>query len=244
MLHVESGEDLTVVTFDHGPVHALDLELLRAIAETVGAVTTPLVLTGSGKAFSAGVDLRRIVDGGAAYAAEFVPALSEAFLAVFNHPRPVVAAINGHAIAGGAIIALAADYRVMSAGTIGITELSVGVPYPIAALEICRHALGTAVGRAALHAKTSSLTEAKAAGFVDETVLPEQLLDRACALARELGSYSPLAFEFTKRQLHRATLEAISEQSEHEELVRATWASFETRDRIESFLGALASRRS
>lgn len=59
------------------------------------------MLTGAGGCFSAGVDLKRIVDGGPPYVAEFLPALSTAVPALFDHPRPVVAAVNGHALAGG-----------------------------------------------------------------------------------------------------------------------------------------------
>ena len=88
------------------------------------------------------------------HAERFVTALSEAFLAVFDHPAPVVAAINGHAIAGGCVFAMCADVRLMSAGTIGLTELAVGVPFPVAALEICRFAMGPSVTRAALQANT------------------------------------------------------------------------------------------
>ena len=68
----------------------------------------------------------------------FLPALSAAFLAVFCSGKPVVAAVNGHAIAGGAILACACDRRVMddSGGQFGVTELRVGVPFPPVALEI------------------------------------------------------------------------------------------------------------
>jgi enoyl-CoA hydratase len=70
---------------------------------------------------------------------EFLPALSAAFMAIFDHPGPVLAAINGHAIAGGCVIAAACDVRLMSAGKIGLAELSVGVPFPPSAMEILRH---------------------------------------------------------------------------------------------------------
>src|SRR4051812_6094777 len=112
-----------------------------------------IVLTGAGRAFSAGVDLRRIVEGGVPYAEEFLPALSDAFLAVFDCPRPVVAAINGHALAGGCVIAAAADLRLMSGGTIGLTELLVGVQFPTVPLEIARHAFGPRAARLALTAE-------------------------------------------------------------------------------------------
>jgi enoyl-CoA hydratase len=82
------------------------------------------VLTGHGPIFSAGVDLLRLRDGGPGYLEEFLPALSDAFLAVFRCPLPVVAAVNGHAVAGGCILVSACDRRVMNAdhGRIGVTE--------------------------------------------------------------------------------------------------------------------------
>ena len=101
-----------------------------------------VVITGSGSVFSAGVDLQRIVAGGPSYVREFLPALSDSFMAIFDHPGPVVAAVNGHAIAGGCVIAAACDVRLMAHGKIGLAELSVSVPFPPVAMEIMRYAVG------------------------------------------------------------------------------------------------------
>src|SRR5262249_61549037 len=73
-----------------------------------------VVLTASGRIFSAGVDLLRLIEGGAPYIRKFLPALSTMLSTVFSHPAPVVAAINGHAIAGGCVLACAADRRLMA----------------------------------------------------------------------------------------------------------------------------------
>src|ERR1700723_4214962 len=157
------------------------------------SVEGPVVITGAGRAFSAGVDLRALADGGTDYAGRFVAALSEAFLAIYEHPSPVVAAINGHAIAGGCVLAMCADVRLMSGGTIGLTELAVGVPFPVAALEICRFAMGTSVARAALQANTIDADTALAQGWLDAVVPSDDLIPRAIRTARELGQYSPAA---------------------------------------------------
>lgn len=240
---VDVANGVTTVRFDHPPVNALDLDLLDAVVATMHSIDGPVVITGAGKCFSAGVDLRAIIDGGSEYTDRFVTALSEAFLAVFDHPAPVVAAINGHAIAGGCVFAMCADLRLMSAGTIGLTELAVGVPFPVAALEICRYAMGTSAARAALQAKTIDVETALAQGWVDEVVPSSDLLTRATAIAGERGQHSADAYASTKEQLHRPTRAAIDAGAPTDEKVRASWISDETRRRIVSFLEALAHGR-
>src|SRR6202166_1190836 len=125
-----------------GKVNAMSIELCETITACVRehAQARAIVVTGNGRMFSAGVDLLRLLDGGVPYIREFLPALSTMLATVFSHPRPVVAAINGHAIAGGCVLACAADRRLMAreAGRIGVTELLVGVPFPPAAMEIMR----------------------------------------------------------------------------------------------------------
>jgi enoyl-CoA hydratase len=234
------ADGVTTVRFDHPPVNALDLDLLDAVVASMRSIEGPVVITGAGKCFSAGVDLRAIIDGGSEYTDRFVTALSEAFHAVFDHPAPVVAAINGHAIAGGCVFAMCADVRLMSAGTIGLTELAVGVPFPVAALEICRYAMGTSAARAALQANTVDIDSASARGWIDEVVPSTDLLARATAIARELGQHSPAAYAATKEQLHRPALAAIDAGAEVDEKVRASWMADETRSGITAFLERLA----
>ena len=236
-------DGVTIVRFDHPPVNALDLDLLEVIIGSMRSVEGPVVITGAGRCFSAGVDLRAIVDGGAEYAERFVTALSEAFLAVFDHPAPVIAAINGHAIAGGCVFAMCADVRLMSTGTMGLTELAVGVPFPVAALEICRFTMGTSATRAALQAKTIDADTALARGWIDAIVPNDDLIAQAIATARELGDYSPAVYAATKRQLHQPTRSAIDAGVAIDEKVRARWMTEETRSRVAAFLEALARGR-
>src|SRR6266478_4907129 len=114
----------------HGKASALDLELCQELQREVEAA-----------AESAGVDLPRMINSGKEYAQDFVVALDAVLRALFLFPKPAVVAANGHAIAGGAIIAFACDYRLMSGGRIGVPEALVGVPFPPLALEIVRFAV-------------------------------------------------------------------------------------------------------
>jgi enoyl-CoA hydratase len=239
MMDVDFVDGVTTLRLDHPPVNALDLELLDAIVATMGHLDGPVVITGACRCFSAGVDLRAISDGGSEYTDRFITSLSPALLAVFDHPAPVVAAVNGHAIAGGCVFAMAADVRLMSAGTIGITELAVGVPFPMAALEICRYAMGTSTTRAALQADTIDVDSASARGWIDEVVAPADLLPRAIAVARKLGQHSPTAYAATKEQLHRPARTAIDAGAETDAKVRASWTSDDTRARVTAFIDAL-----
>jgi enoyl-CoA hydratase len=244
MLDVEERSMVTVLRLRHGKVNALDLDLLRAITTAMRDVDDKdaVVVTGTGSAFSAGVDLQQIVNGGQSYVQEFLPALSGTFMAIFDHPGPVVAAINGHAIAGGCVIAAACDVRVMSQGTIGLAELSVGVPFPTAAMEILRHAIGPAADRLVLTAGLLDPSQARSIGLVHDVEAPDTLLDSAAAKAQKMAQIPAEVFAFSKRQLHQPASDRIAAQSGDDDTVLALWSSTRTRDAITGYLGTLKQR--
>ncbi|NUR83587.1 MAG: enoyl-CoA hydratase/isomerase family protein [Nonomuraea sp.] len=208
-------DGVTVLRLEHGKVNALDLELLEEITEVfTGLAGEPyrgVVLTGSGRAFSAGVDLWRVVSGGRDYVSAFLPALSAAFLAVFDLPRPVVAAVNGHAIAGGCVLACCADHRVMgSSGRVGVTELLVGVPFPATALGILSWAVGPGARSLVLGGETYAAERAVELGLVDS--LADDPVAAAIGLAGRMASSIPEdTFAFTKRQLRGGVERVLSE---------------------------------
>ena len=142
MIERETRGEVAVLRLAHGKVNAIDVELLEELEEELTAAerspARALVLTGRGTSFSAGVDLFRVVEEGRFYLELFLPVLSRALGRLFTFPRPVVAAANGHAIAGGAILAFACDHRIVADGParIGVPELQVGVPFPCLPLEI------------------------------------------------------------------------------------------------------------
>lgn len=231
--------EIAVLTLAHGPVNALDLELLTALPAAFAAVAdaAAVVLTGTGRCFSAGVDLKRIVAGGPEYVVEFLPALSNAVLAVFDHPRPVVAAVNGHALAGGCVLAAACDVRVMSGGTIGLTELAVGVPFPTVPLEVMRHAAAPIVDRLVLTAARLDVTEAHRIGLVDPVA---RAVPRAVARATELAHAPAEVYALAKKALHRPAHERIAARQELDDpRVVELWSAPATHARLRTFLSAL-----
>jgi enoyl-CoA hydratase len=239
---IELGEEdgVALLRLAHGKANAMSLELCRALtarfAEVVDAPA--VVVTGSGHIFSAGVDLVRLIDGGAPYIRELLPALSEMLATVFAHPRPVVAAINGHAIAGGCVLACAADKRLMArdAGRIGVPELLVGVPFPPAAMEIMRCAAAPQHFEDLLFSgATFAPPEAAARGLVHDIVDPHALMERAVAAAKSLAALSPPAFALTKRQTRAPALERLA-HAEVDAAVTQIWTAPETLARIRDYV--------
>ena len=244
MLDVEQHSGVSVLRLRHGKVNALDLELLQAITAAFGAADehAAVVITGTGAAFSAGVDLQRVVAGGPAYLQEFLPALTEAFLAIFGHPGPVLAAVNGHAIAGGCVIAAACDVRVMSQGTIGLAELSVGVPFPAAALEIMRHAAGPAASRLVLAADLLGPAEAQAIGLIHGIEEPSAVLDSVLGQAQRMAQIPAGVYAVSKRQLQQPAWDRIAARRGEDADMLATWSSGATQAVIAGYLETLRRR--
>lgn len=238
MINVHDVGGVAVLELDQGAVNALDLELVESITTTLAGLSEPVVLTGRGRAFSAGVDLRRIVDDGDEYIERFLHALSRAFHAVFTYPHPTVAAVNGHAIAGGCVIALACDYRLMSAGTVGLTELPVGVAFPRIALEIVRHALGPLATKSVLLGDTVGRDEALRLGMVDEVVAPHELLEHARAAAIKLARTPGTLYARTKLDLRAPALNAVANEPDG---ALAVWTAPETKARLTEFLASLGN---
>jgi enoyl-CoA hydratase/carnithine racemase len=245
VISIEERGDVAIVRLDHRKVNVLDLEMLEAIADTMRRLADGpgVVVTGSGTVFSAGVDLGRIVEGGPEYVERFLHALHDALIAVFDHPRPVVAAVNGHALAGGCVLAAGCDVRLMSGGTIGLTELLVGVPFPTAVLEIVRSAVGPAASALALTAPVMTPDEACRIGLVDAVVDPVDLLDEAVDRAGRLARFPAGAYAMTKEQVHRPARRRIDEWWPVDApRVIETWQSPQTQAAIAGYLDGLRQR--
>ena len=250
MIHREDHDDVATIRIDHGRVGALDTELCTELSSTLRSLVADpahaVVLTGTGGSFSAGVDLRRIVEGGADYVQEFFPALSELFSAAFALGKPLVAAVNGHAIAGGCVLAAAADVVSMAEGGagIGLPELKVGVPFPRIALEVVGHRVGDVVlRRMVVGALTYTPEQARDFGLVDEIVPADELVERARASAARLASQTPSdTFAATKAALRREATDRAERLAEEDATAVLLWARHATDGTIAGFMESVARR--
>lgn len=175
-----------------------------------------VVLTGSGKVFSAGLDLDHHF---AMYARRNLEEIDDWFAAyratnlrLLTYPRPTVAAINGHAYAGGFITAINCDHRIAVNGALqfALNEVPIGIPMPAVYCEIIKYALGSrAASELTLFGQVYDLTAAVRMGVVQETVAPDKLLHAAIFWAALVPPDCYTAYAFSKRALQAITIAAI-----------------------------------
>ncbi len=231
MLEQAEEDGIGVWRLNHGKVNALDLELCQKLGDAFSSANTyelrGIVLTGTGRTFCAGVDLFRVVRGGPEYVKLFLPALNRALEQVFTCQIPVIVAVNGHAIAGGCILACAADVKVAASGNgkIGIPELKVGVPFPAIALEIMRSAAPAYLSKLLTESGTHGMNEARMLGLVDKVVEPSALMDEALTQAKRLSSIPKTSFRLTKKVLRAPAIQNLRHAASIDRELVSAWSN-------------------
>ncbi len=215
MLKISDSGDTASLRMAHGKVNAIDMEmcreLLRALDELASAKCKVVVLAGNEGVFSAGVDLKRWLAEGTDYVEPFLAALEDVFRAVLSFPKPIIAQVQGHAIAGGCMLACACDYRLIGPQSrIGIPELRIGVPLPMTAIEIVRMvAAPQAFQRIVNVGATFVGQQAVDVGLADEVATNEQMAARTSEITSAYMSVPLTAFQLTKQQIRLPVLRQI-----------------------------------
>ncbi len=189
-----SGE-VAVLHMEGGRANALNVQFLsqlNALLDDVEASgARALVITGYENFFSAGLDLASLEGADRAAVREGLQWLHRLCRRLFTLPLPVVAAINGHAIAGGCVLALQADERIMAQGRarIGLKEVQLGVGLPVVVVEALRAAVApSSFVPLALEGQLVGPERAAELGLVQRVIGPDELLAAAVARARELAA--------------------------------------------------------
>lgn len=249
---LEEREGAAVIRLSGIHGNAINDDLLDGIESALsrsleGGSARGLLLASSGKLFCPGLDLQ-ILSGYDRTAMEaFLRKFSRCMLSLYTYPGPVVAAINGPAVAGGCVLAMTADWRVLRRGArIGLNEIKVGVPLPWGVAQIMREGLvASRIEEVCLLGLNYSDEEALATGLAHEVAGEEGFEASAMRRLAEFASKDAKAFHRTKEYLRASVAERIrSGEDERRGEFLDCWFSDPTRKRIEEIVAGLRSRSS
>lgn len=245
---VEGGLATARLSRQHG--NAINGELIEALVAACRQAAADrsvrgLLLAASGKLFCPGLDLQELIELDRVGMGRFLGRFRACLLELYTFGKPMVAAIHGHAIAGGCILTMTADWRVLRRGAmVGLNEVRVGVPFPFEVAMILRQSVAPAhLEEVALLGRNYSDEQALAAGLVHE-LQPADGFEESCRQRLdELAGKDPRAFSITKRYLRSPTVDRIQSAGSrfaHEFL--DAWFSPETQQRVRGIVQELQAR--
>jgi enoyl-CoA hydratase/carnithine racemase len=223
----EEVNGVAILRLSHGVTNALDIGLVEELSLTLKTIRNDssqgLVITGENdKFFSIGFDIPSLLTLSREDFSSFYRGYNRLCLELFTLPKPCLAGINGHAIAGGCILALACDYRFIAEGRklIGLNEVKLGVPVPYIADRIVHALLGGRYAREVLEIGDFYLSEqAFEIGLVDEIFHPDELLTRSVERVTNLAASPGGAFPSIKANRVEPIVDEIQskldEKAEH-----------------------------
>jgi 3,2-trans-enoyl-CoA isomerase len=246
MIDVQDHDRVRELRFARPPVNALNPALIGALRDAIARATgegaAALVLSGGPGMFSAGLDVPELLT----LDRTSLRAAWELFFGLLSDlahcPIPIGAALTGHSPAGGTVLALYADHRVMAEGPfrIGLNEVQVGLPVPQVLLRALTFLCGERqAARLAVGGLLIEPAEALRVGMVDEVVAPGDVVARTLAWAQGLAARPPTALRLTRQLARRPLMDAFaSVDTALLDAITDQWFSAET----QGVLRALAAR--
>ena len=208
-INCERDGQLLVITLARGKANALNFPMVEELSAVVSdAVATEdvrgvVLASDRPRIFSGGFDVVEVFAYDRKTMTEFFGLFMDLYERMLRLPKPLVAAVNGHAYAGGAVLALACDARVMAEGEFGfaLNEINLGMALPPGMIRLATHAVGVrSAWDMVLGGQTVMPARALEIGLAADVVDSKDVLDRAKELARELADKPPLTFAVVKQQ--------------------------------------------
>ncbi|HEY1434414.1 MAG TPA: enoyl-CoA hydratase-related protein [Thermoanaerobaculia bacterium] len=247
LVRTEVRDEIAILTLDRPRANAFSPELVADVSAALAAqgrargVVLASALPGM---FSAGWDLPLIIDRDRAAMEQFVGAYCALVRQIFVFGPPIVAALPGHAIAGGLIAVMGADERLAAEGKgkFGLSEVVLGVSVPACLMEPFRHVVGPrAMERLAATGENVDGQAALAIGLVDRIVPAAELLERALERARFLAGLSGAAYAAIKLRSRAAAIARFDQARDHDPFLDF-WFSEDAQFRIRDMVARLKSR--
>jgi enoyl-CoA hydratase/carnithine racemase len=244
-------DDIAVLRLEGGKANAMTPDLLETLEHMIDAFerspAPAAVLVGYDRYFSGGLALTHIIDFDLVEMRDFIEHFSRAMTRVFACEKPIVAAINGHAIAGGCVLALMCDWRIAvddPAVRIGLNETQLGIGLPSIVIESLRIAVPPAsIGRIAIEGTLFSPADAHALGLIHQLAPADQLLAQATAKAKAYAALPPVAVAHVKHALRAPSLDAVARTAEAQATRwLETWFSPEAQSRLRATVARLNKR--
>jgi enoyl-CoA hydratase/carnithine racemase len=250
-VRIERQGRLAVLRLDKARGNAIDEPLVEALARAAAEVAADadvrgvLLASAHPRLFCPGLDLVALAGYDRASMERFMGAFAVAIWALYGLPKPVVAAVGGAAVAGGCILALTADHRVLKRGApIGLNEVRIGVPLPWSVTRLLRATVhAPALSRVALLGRNFTDAEAIHLGLADEVAEAEGFEATCLARLEEYADKDPRALATTKAWLRESVLaEMIGHESERVGAFLDGWFSDGTQARIRTTVASLQSK--
>ena len=207
-------DGIATLTLNNGKVNAFSHELIAQFNQALDqgeADNAIVIVTGQPGILSGGYDLK-VMTAGPQAAIELVAAGSTLARRMLSHPQPIIVACPGHAIAKGAFVLLSADYRIGVEGpfSIGLNEVKIGMTMHHAGIALARDRLTKpAFQRSVINAEIFTPQGAVTAGFLDQVVAPDELMNAAREMAQQLKKINMTAHKNTKRKVRKELLDAL-----------------------------------
>ena len=250
-IKVNIKDKIAILTLDRGRSNAINSEMVSELYQMVSNIgkddnIAGLILTGKEGFFSAGLDLIELYD----YDEERIRAFWIDFLnlvtAMVSFKKPMITAISGHSPAGGCVLALCSDYRVMAEGKyiIGLNEVPVGIIVPQTIFHLYAFWLGNAQAyRFMLEGKLMGTEEALTAGLIDELVKPESILYAAERRIQKYIQLDAVTWQQSKVNMRAELLSKVSvDQTEMLEIMLKQWWSPSTRSILKTIIQNLQQK--
>ena len=210
-VHVSKDGEIATVTLSRGKVNALKEPMVEEITKFLQDLATDnevksIIFTGSGKFFSFGFDVPEFLDYSKNDFIRFLEKFTDFYTYLFLFPKPVVAALNGHAIAGGCMLATACDFRLMVTGKakISLNEITFGASVLAGSVEMLRYCAGSRNAQSILYGGAMySAEEAFQLGLVDQISTEDTLAEDAKKVAQKLAQKDSSAFRSIKHLLRK-----------------------------------------
>lgn len=242
MISVDCRGSVMLAKFNRGVTNALNPEFVQELGEVLQRVKSDVTVRGlvlgssNEKFFSIGLDIPDLYALDREDFRDFLRLFNRVCMDLYTLPKPTVAAITGHALAGGCILALCCDWRFIAEGRklMGLNEVKLGVPVPYLADRVLHALAGVRHARKMMEGGDFyAPAEALEMGMVDEVLPVEEVVNRALAHAEKLGSLPKTGYGMIKRNRVETTVtEVLARETEMERYFIESWYSEAVRERL------------